>query len=151
MKQNGLYLTSLGILLRNSPVWQEENCASLKPVDCCLPSSSAHAKFPGKNTGVDCHFLIQGIFPNQGWIPHLLHGQVDSSPVELPFCKRYYSIVYAHLDDPVASENVMTWKTNHAGIRGCGSVLGATRNCIEIQRRTLNYYSITFGTMLTNI
>ena len=23
--------------------------------------------FPGKNTGVDCHFLLQGIFPTQGW------------------------------------------------------------------------------------
>ena len=22
--------------------------------------------FPGKNTGVDCHFLLQGIFPTQG-------------------------------------------------------------------------------------
>ena len=23
--------------------------------------------FPGKNTGVGCHFLCQGIFPTQGW------------------------------------------------------------------------------------
>ena len=29
--------------------------------------------FPGKNTGVDCHFLLQGIFPTQGSNPHLLH------------------------------------------------------------------------------
>ena len=27
---------------------------------------------PGKNTGVDCHFLLQGIFPTQGLNPHLL-------------------------------------------------------------------------------
>ena len=31
--------------------------------------------FPGKNTGVDCHFLLQGIFPTQGsnllWSPCL--------------------------------------------------------------------------------
>ena len=26
--------------------------------------------FPGKNTGVGCHFLLQGIFPTQGWNPH---------------------------------------------------------------------------------
>ena len=34
--------------------------------------------FPGKNTGAGCHFLLQGIFPTQGWIPHLLdllHGR----------------------------------------------------------------------------
>ena len=35
---------------------------------------------PGKNTGVGCHFLIQGIFPTQGANPALLcllHWQVD--------------------------------------------------------------------------
>ena len=29
--------------------------------------------FPGKNTGVGCHFLLQGIFLIQGWCPHVLH------------------------------------------------------------------------------
>ena len=36
--------------------------------------------FPGKNTGVGCHFLLQGIFPTQGLNPcllHLLHWWVD--------------------------------------------------------------------------
>ena len=28
--------------------------------------------FPGKNTEVGCHFLLQGIFPPQGSNPHLL-------------------------------------------------------------------------------
>ena len=28
---------------------------------------------PGKNTGVVCHALLQGIFPTQGSIPHLRH------------------------------------------------------------------------------
>ena len=27
--------------------------------------------YPGKNTGVGCHFLLQGIFPTQGLNPHL--------------------------------------------------------------------------------
>ena len=38
---------------------------------------------PGKNTGVDCHFLLQGIFLIQGLNPHLLHLlylQADSLP-----------------------------------------------------------------------
>ena len=34
--------------------------------------------FPGQNTGVDCHFLLQGIFQTQGLNPHLLHWQVGS-------------------------------------------------------------------------
>ena len=32
-------------------------------VICSLPGSSVHGDFPGKNTGVDCHALLQGIFP----------------------------------------------------------------------------------------
>ena len=37
--------------------------------------------FPGKNTGVECHSLLQGLFPPQGSNPHLLHWQADSSPL----------------------------------------------------------------------
>ena len=39
--------------------------------------------FPGKNTGVGCHFLLQGIFPTQESNPGLLL-QTDSSPSEPP-------------------------------------------------------------------
>ena len=39
---------------------------------------------PGKNTGVSCHFLLQGIFPTQGSnssLLHFLHWPGDSSPL----------------------------------------------------------------------
>ena len=36
------------------------------PMDCSQPGSSVHRDFPGKNTGLGCHFLLQGIFPTQG-------------------------------------------------------------------------------------
>ena len=48
------------------------------------PGSSLHEDSPGKNTGVGCHFLLQGIFPTQEsnlHLPCLLHGQVDSLPL----------------------------------------------------------------------
>ena len=35
------------------------------PMDCSPPGSSVHGVFPGKNTGVGCHFLLQGIIPTQ--------------------------------------------------------------------------------------
>ena len=41
----------------------------------------------GKNTGVDCHALLQGIFLTQGSNPHLLklmHWQVGSLPLVPP-------------------------------------------------------------------
>ena len=37
--------------------------------------------FPGRDTIVDCHFLLQGIFPTQGSKVCLLHWQVDSLPL----------------------------------------------------------------------
>ena len=33
------------------------------PVDCSPPGSSAHGDFPGKYTGLGCHALLQGMFP----------------------------------------------------------------------------------------
>ena len=41
------------------------------PMDCSVPGSSVYVQ--GKNTGVGCHFLPQGIFPTQGsklGLPH---------------------------------------------------------------------------------
>ena len=36
-----------------------------------VPGTSAHGDSPGKNTGVGCRALLQGIFPTQGWNPGL--------------------------------------------------------------------------------
>ena len=40
-------------------------------VDCNPPGSSVNEDSPGKNTGVGCHALLQGIFPTQGSNPGL--------------------------------------------------------------------------------
>ena len=48
------------------------------PTNCSPPGSSVHCIFPGKNTGVCCHFLLQRIFLTQGSNSCLLHRQVDS-------------------------------------------------------------------------
>ena len=68
-------------------------------LDCCfitklcltfaIPGTVAHQAplsmdVPGRNTGVGCHFLLQGIFPTQGSNPCLLHWQVDSLPLTEP-------------------------------------------------------------------
>ena len=37
--------------------------------------------FPGKSTGVDCHFLLQGIFPTQGSNPGLPHCRQTLYPL----------------------------------------------------------------------
>ena len=54
-------------------------------IDCSLPGFSVHEDSPGKNTGVGCHALLQGIFPTQELIePGSPALQADSLPAKLP-------------------------------------------------------------------
>ena len=71
------------------------------PMDCSLPGSSVHGDSPGKNTGVGCHALLQGIFPTQGsnlgllhcrWI--LYHLGHQGNPKIYIQCNIYTSIFY---------------------------------------------------------
>ena len=41
-------------------------------MDYSMPDSSVHGNFPGKNTGVGCHALLQGIFLTQRLNPRVL-------------------------------------------------------------------------------
>ena len=45
------------------------------PLDCNPPGSSVHGISQASilDTGGGCHFLLQGIFPIQGWNSGLLH------------------------------------------------------------------------------
>ena len=57
----------------------------LWPMDCSPPASSVHGDSLGKNTGVVCHALLQGIFPIQGSNPGLPPAlQAESLPSESP-------------------------------------------------------------------
>ena len=54
--------------------WVTQSCPTLcDPMDCSLPGFSVYGDSPGKNTGVGCHALLQGIFPTQGSDPGVLH------------------------------------------------------------------------------
>ena len=48
---------------------------------CYTPGSSVHGDFPGKNTGVGCHFLLPRIFLTQWSNPWLLYCQESSLPL----------------------------------------------------------------------
>ena len=62
----------------NVPCLVAQLCPTLcDPMDCSLLGSSVHRDSLGKNTGVGCHALLQGIFPTQGLNPGLVHcGQI---------------------------------------------------------------------------
>ena len=53
---------------------------------CAILWTVAHQASPGKNTGVGCHFLLQGIFPTQGsnQLLGLLYWLMGSLPLAPP-------------------------------------------------------------------
>ena len=69
-----------------------KSCPTLcDPMDYSVLGSSVMG-LSSMNTGVGCHFLLQGIFPTQRSNPHLLHvlnGHMDSLP--LSHQERYVS------------------------------------------------------------
>ena len=67
-----LRLTKIGYVRMHAKSLQ--SCLTLcDPMDCSLPDSSVHGILQGKNTGVGCHALLQGIFTTQGLNPGLPH------------------------------------------------------------------------------
>ena len=65
-------------------------------MDCSPPGSSVHGIIQAKNTGVGCHFLLQGIFLTQRLNPHLLVNP------ELPGD----SLPLSHLSNDTTNENL---------------------------------------------
>ena len=63
-------------------------------MDCSPPGSSVHGDSPGKNSGVSCHALLQGIFPTQGSNPGLPHCRwtLPSEPPGKPRWPRDFQI-----------------------------------------------------------
>ena len=49
------------------------SCLGWTPAVACQSKLLYLWNFPGKNVGVSCHFLLQGIFLTQRFNPHLLH------------------------------------------------------------------------------
>ena len=67
---------------------------------------------PGKNTGVGCHFLLQGIFPTQGSnlrLLHLLHWQTGSLSL-IPPGEPTTPRVYDGNDQNGNNKNSINWK-----------------------------------------
>ena len=68
-------------------------------MDCSLSDSSVHGDSQGKNTGVGCHALLQGIFPTEGsnpphlclvhcrWLLYLL-SHLGNPEEEIPSSKK---------------------------------------------------------------
>ena len=107
------------------------------PMDCSPTRLLCPWDFPGKNSGVGCHFLFQGIFPTQGLnlglLLGLLHWQADSLPLN-------------HLGSPLLS-----WRMNRpeVGYVVCNltkSMAAKLFSPPSIQKHTQRHIHIPFHT-----
>ena len=79
------FVQKLKMGLKELKVLVVQSCPTFcDSMGCSPPGSSIRGDSPGKDTGVGCHALLQGIFPAQGSHPGLLHRQADSLPSEPP-------------------------------------------------------------------
>ena len=79
------FVQKLKMRLKELKVLIAQSCPTLcDSMGHSPPGSSVHGDSPGKDTGVGCHALLQGIFPTQGLNLGLLHCQADSLPTEPP-------------------------------------------------------------------
>ena len=77
---------------------------------------------PGKNTGVGCHALLQGIFLTQGWNPRLLsllHWQAVHLPLAPPGKLQSHQSPGLMLDREISACHVeTTLHPGHLGVAG---------------------------------
>ena len=94
-------------------------------MDLSLPGSSVHRESPGKNTGVGCHVLLQGIFPTQGLNPSHIY---------------IYIYIYIVVKNPSANAGDMildrgaSWGTVHGVAKELNMTYGLNRATGEDQR-----------------
>ena len=115
-------------------------CSVVSNSDCSPPGSSVHGDSPGKNTGVGCHFLLQGIFPTQVSNPSLLsllYWQADSLPMSHLGSPKYPAQAatnqYPHLVGFFGFGLFYTWmspKFSNARTRGGAEPLTLLEHCI---------------------
>ena len=74
------------------------------PMDCSPLGSSVHGSSLGKNTGVGCHALFQGIFPTQG------------SNTGLPHC-RWVLYQLSHQGSPKSNKDVYKIMKSNIGLQ----------------------------------
>ena len=114
-----------------------QSCPTLwHPIDHSPPGSSAHGDSPGKNTGVGCHALLQGIFPTQGSNPGLPHCRQILYHLSHQGSPEYWSVTY-----PFSRES--SWPRNWIGvscITGSFFTSWATREGAVIGHSVSNFH-----------
>ena len=100
------------------------------PMDC---SRLLHLwDFPSKNTGEDCHFLLQEIFPTQGLNPRLLHCRQTLNPL-------------SHQGSPIKRSLMRSKTTSSYCVSVCPSGCSADHFTMTCQTDSICVISITMA------
>ena len=89
---------------------------SLRPYGLWPPRLLCPWDSAGKNTGVVCHFLLQGIFPTQGSNPHLYCTQIlyhlshQGSPVDSENSANSLTCLVAEMKCPLCTHRTYQWE-----------------------------------------
>ena len=129
-----------------------QSCLTLcNPMDCSTPGSPVHEDSPGKNTGVGCHFLLQGIFPTQGSNPGLLHCRqilyhpsYQGSPEITYLFKKVIKPNTLHFVMPV------TWSRSSWVILGYNSV-GSPSLALDLSSSSLGHDQDSMGQTIEKV
>ena len=123
-----------------------QSCPTLcNPMGCSPSCSSIHGDSPGKNTGVGCHFLLQGTFPIQGSNLSFLHCKRILYPLShwfFPTVLNFTSLCsYLYYVLPVLSlicflkilrlliQNFLVSKVRHKSLFLCTSLVASYKFC----------------------
>ena len=119
-----------------------QSCLTLcNPMDCSPPGSSIHGDSPGKNTGVGCHSLLQGIFPTQGLNPYLLQ-LLNSYPWNFLLSPKFF-VIEKIINKRLISSHCSREYVLLSGA-ACRSVLDSPQNvkkCCRLSQRHNSFYS----------
>ena len=118
------------------------------PMDCCPSGSSVHGDSPGKNTGVGCQSLLQGIFLTQGSNPGLRHCRQIlyhlSHKESLLFCQPYLTVVV-----------VITWiykaSTTYLAFTSLICDYTAKHSPLHLKMKTVVFCLIRFGILCRTV
>ena len=121
-------------------------------MDCSLPGSSVHGfsmDSPGKNTGMDYHSLIQGIFPTQGLNPGLLHCR------QTLYCLSYkeapidpISLAYLQSSNPLFTTRVQASMTLYQTVAKSSFLPSPPPNLLSSVNRVIRFTSMYPVTVL---
>ena len=101
---------------------------SCDPMDCSPLGSSVHGDSPGKNTGVGCLALLQGIFSTQG-----------SNPV-LPHCRRILYCLSHRRSPQVYMDYVNIWYLGECSMYNVNYFYICMHSIDNIYHRHLSLY-----------